>query len=245
MDIRPRSRLRNKASHILNILRKRLENEGAGGTARQTGEAHFISDFMRDHAGNSVVVFDVGASTGEYGDMITRAAQNVSVALQLHAFEPIGEYSGPGTFNKVAASDTHSETKMFTRRSDDTSSMYRGENLDKKHGVATQVNVRTIRLDTYMKDNNVSHVDLLKIDVQGHELAVLRGLGEYLRPELVRWILFEYDSTYIDAALRLQDMYRLLQKHGYRICKVFPHHLEETPYQVERENFNYANYVAL
>src|SRR5262249_17670140 len=49
--------------------------------------------------------------------------------------------------------------------------------------------VPLVRLDKVLADQNVDHVDLIKIDVEGFELEVLRGLGE--RMAQVRNIILE------------------------------------------------------
>jgi FkbM family methyltransferase len=50
--------------------------------------------------------------------------------------------------------------------------------LDFKPFIKTPVNV--IRLDNFIKENNISRIDYLHVDTQGCDLAVLRGLGEFL-----------------------------------------------------------------
>jgi FkbM family methyltransferase len=244
MNIRPRSRIKNKISHLLNKARKKLENE-YGGDIERNGERHFMEELAREYSGRGMVAFDVGANIGDYADILWKEVQKNNGTLDLHAFEPLAHYQGIGTSNAVAVSDEDGHVKMFSRGDEATSSIYRGKNLDKKHGSVREVTVPTIRLDTYIRTHKIPRIDLLKLDVQGHELKVLKGLGEYLRPDFVKYIHFEYDSTYIDAATRLLNMYEILEAKGYRVCKMYPRHLELTPYQHERENFNYANYVAL
>jgi hypothetical protein len=41
--------------------------------------------------------------------------------------------------------------------------------------------VKVKRLDTLICEYGIERVDLIKIDVEGHEPAVLEGLGDYLR----------------------------------------------------------------
>jgi FkbM family methyltransferase len=225
MDIRPRSRIRNKISHILNKLRNRIENENPGGPERN-GEEHFLQELAAEYHGKPIVAFDIGANVGEYGDVLLKEVKKNTGVLELHSFEPLAHVKAVGSISRVAVSDIEGSVTMYSRGSTDTtSSMYRGKNMDRKYGVAKEVTVQTIRLDSYSRKHAITHIDLLKIDVQGNELKVLRGLGEYLRPDFVKYIQLEYDSTYVDAAIRLFDMYAILEGHGYRVCKVYRKHL--------------------
>ena len=40
--------------------------------------------------------------------------------------------------------------------------------------------VRTLRLDTYLKEREIDKVSLIKIDVEGYEYNVLKGLENFL-----------------------------------------------------------------
>ena len=45
------------------------------------------------------------------------------------------------------------------------------------------LNIRRIkikRLDTFIKENNINKIDLLKIDTQGHDLNIVKSLGNYI-----------------------------------------------------------------
>src|SRR5262249_29672132 len=90
-----------------------------------------------------------------------------------------------------------------------------------------------------------TRIDLLKLDVEGSELAALQGLAGRLRPDVVDAIQFEYGGTALDAGTTLRDSYRLLTGHGYVLAKLFPRALEVRSYRPWMEHYAYANYVAL
>lgn len=46
--------------------------------------------------------------------------------------------------------------------------------------VIDTINVNVIRLDKFISENNITKIDFLKIDTQGHDLKVLEGCGEFL-----------------------------------------------------------------
>jgi FkbM family methyltransferase len=56
--------------------------------------------------------------------------------------------------------------------------------------------VQVIRLDRYLEQHQLRHIKLLKIDVQGYELDVLKGLGQRL-----------HDVEYIHVEVQFQRLY--------------------------------------
>ena len=56
------------------------------------------------------------------------------------------------------------------------------------------ITVKTIRLDTYCTDNNISNIDLICMDVEGVGLKVLKGLGDMIHK--VKYIICECDYGY-------------------------------------------------
>jgi FkbM family methyltransferase len=63
-----------------------------------------------------------------------------------------------------------------------------------------EVIVEGIRLDTFLENNGLNHIDLLCIDLQGYELNALKSLGKYLHS--VDYIITEcsIQSTYAGGA---------------------------------------------
>ncbi len=71
--------------------------------------------------------------------------------------------------------------------------------------------VACTRLGDYLEQHSIERVDLLKVDVEGSELAILQGLGEHI--ERVGVIVGECHERLVDEA----GFYGLLRQHGFRI----------------------------
>ena len=69
------------------------------------------------------------------------------------------------------------------------------------------------RLDTYAKEHNISHIDFLKIDVEGFEMEVIKGAGELLHN--IDYVQFEYGSDYKKANVSIRDILQHLVDYGF------------------------------
>jgi hypothetical protein len=101
------------------------------------------------------------------------------------------------------------------------------------------------RLDYYIETSNLQHINFIKVDIEGHELSALEGFGEYLNPEFIDYIQFEYGGANLDSHTSLMEIYNYLTAKGFHIAKVMPKGLEIREYHPDMENFNYSNYVAI
>jgi FkbM family methyltransferase len=77
---------------------------------------------------------------------------------------------------------------------------------------AFKVNLR--QLDDYIRETET--VGVCKIDVEGHELSVLKGATRALRRKAIRDIIFE------DFSQMLSPTAQFLQKHGFTIFQLIP-----------------------
>ena len=75
------------------------------------------------------------------------------------------------------------------------------------------VPVRSLRLDSYLHRANISRVDLLKLDVEGSELSVLRGLGDRIYD--VQVLVGELHVRMVDPRI----FYQFLTSKGFRIVQ--------------------------
>jgi FkbM family methyltransferase len=164
------------------------------------------STVLRSLVGNSPVIFDVGANIGQ---TLTEFKQLWPKA-EVHCFEPLVEFynklhTTSANYNKVicnnfALSDTRSESKTFYyHKVQPMLSGFEQININSKDSVAINdpklaglkqnefvdnvndtTTVRTETLDYYMGYNDIDHVDILKMDIQGAEPKVLKGAKERL-----------------------------------------------------------------
>ena len=51
-----------------------------------------------------------------------------------------------------------------------------------------------ITLRSYMHENDIDHVDICKIDTEGSDKLVIRGLYEYLESKSIKYFIFEYEN---------------------------------------------------
>lgn len=77
--------------------------------------------------------------------------------------------------------------------------------------------VKTVRLDSYMNTEKINTIDLLKIDTEGHELQVLKGLGKKITDVGIILIEFHNDNIYLNyESSKIHDY---LKKSGFELSK--------------------------
>ena len=101
--------------------------------------------------------------------------------------------------------------------------------------------VNVTMLDSYCQRRNICHIDFIKIDVEGHELEVLKGATNILGS--TEFIQFEYGGTYKDSHITLAQVYDFLKTKGFTfIYLICPDYLCLVTEPIE--NYSYSNYLA-
>jgi hypothetical protein len=101
------------------------------------------------------------------------------------------------------------------------------------------------RLDQICRELGIEYIDLLKLDVEGLELAVLRGAGELLTNGAIRNIQFEFGGCNIDSRTFFRDFWELLGPH-YKIHRIVNDGLAAIERYDERlEQFLTTNFLAI
>jgi len=92
----------------------------------------------------------------------------------------------------------------------------------------------------------IDTIDLIKIDTEGFEMPVIRGMVPWLTARKVRLIQFEYGGTWIDAHEFLSDAVALFREYGYMVGRLMPESIAWIDRFDHRryENFKYSNFVA-
>ena len=75
--------------------------------------------------------------------------------------------------------------------------------------------LKILSLDYFIEKNNIQNIDLLKIDTEGYEFNVLKGMSKY--NHLVKLIYFEhhYDDMIIKD-YKFGDIHQLLKSYGFK-----------------------------
>ena len=170
--------------------------------------------------GRSLVV-DVGANLG-YMTLVMASA--LSLHGQCHAFEPVPELYLQLTRNCGAVLNPELAGRITTHNlalSDIKGYSMLSLPAGPNEGLATlnsvqlpfhATDVECAPLDDWFARS--STVDVLKIDVEGHELSVLKGATKLLESNAIRHIIFE-DHAGFDSPVM-----RLLRRHDFRICLI-------------------------
>lgn len=234
---------RRWAALKLSTAEKLLLNDSSDGTLN--GE-HWLQSRLATL--RPAVVLDVGANRGEW----TGAALELMPTAHVHAFEPIPEVSRDlrrdysdhprVTLNEVAL--TASGASMLTMWSSG-----RGDRMSSAVPSAwTDVHALSVTSDSgdhYLEAQGIDHVDLLKVDVEGHEMSVLTGVELSLARSRIDVVQFEFTLWAAVARTWLADYYELFEPQGFAVGKLMPRRVTWKAYAPEDERFFRCNYVAV
>src|SRR5262249_20595890 len=98
--------------------------------------------------------------------------------------------------------------------------------------------------DTYARQRGIDAIAFLKIDVEGAEHLVLKGLERMLAGDRVHCIQFEYGAFSIDTRVLLADYYAMLAP-SYWIGKIYPARVELRDYDWTMESFRFSNFLCV
>jgi len=205
-------------------------------------------------SGEVVNVIDVGANVGRWSRSMLAAARRAGRLgdLDLHAFEPSSYTFGRlsealaderVSLKQVALCDrSGSATLHVVAPGAGTNSLHRP--YREPAGTATE-QVATTTLDAFVAESGLGHVTLVKIDTEGHDLAVLKGARGLLADQRISVTQFEYNHRWVYARSFLCDAFELLEPFGYQVGKLTPRGVEFYPHwDTDLETFVEGNYVA-
>jgi FkbM family methyltransferase len=161
---------------------------------------------------------DVGAN---FGLLSFGLACKVDDRVRFHLFEPnpklaesirksLALYpSMVMELNPVAVGEEDS-TILFHVQEDQTGASH----IVKTGGVP----VRSVKLDSYLKEKCLNRVELLKLDIEGYELTALRGAEHALRNQWIKAIYFEYFEKCLVRVGPPAKLIEFLDSLSYEVC---------------------------
>ncbi len=162
------------------------------------------------------VILDIGSNTGVYS--LTAKAANPKAAV--YGFDPIDRVFEKFRDNcklnnfdirpfKFAISNYDGRAVVYDVTTEHTYGVTVNVNRQKPETPVVEREIETKRLSTFIEDEKISNIDLMKVDVETHEPEVLLGMGGYLdtmKPTMIMEILTD------EVGERVQ---RILNGKGY------------------------------
>jgi len=114
--------------------------------------------------------------------------------------------SSSSTINQINKNSKYFKKKIFFLNKLHTKNFYK--NID----------IQIIRLDEYLNNNSIEYIDFMKIDTEGYEFDVLKGLG--IKIHNVQYIMFEHHyHDMLIKTYKFSDINELLVKNNF--IKIF------------------------
>ena len=191
---------------------------------------YFVEEKLLDRwakeAEQAKVVFDVGANLGIY----SLAALASRPGAIVHAFEPTPEIAqhlretvvlnalDNLIVHQVAVSNRCGKAALHRLRGElGTNEGMNYIGTDKSaHEGAPGESVQTVSLDEFCRQHGVGQIDLLKLDVQGHEFPVLQGAESLIRLGKIHTVFMELNwAGQGEADCPATQSVRLLEQAGF------------------------------
>ena len=196
---------------------------------------------MAKESGSIKTIYDLGANVGTWSQL----AKALIPGASIHAFEPIPTYQesylastkglssirlhkvGAGSENKKEKFNFSGHSSSFLEVSENLLRMFPNE---KKVG---EITVDMVRLDDYSSKEHIPMPDLMKLDVEGYELEVLKHATECMK--YCRYIILEvsFVERHIGQPL-FHDVIHFMGQQNYGVC-AFPYkmHLAQPIFQAD------------
>ncbi|SVE01763.1 uncharacterized protein METZ01_LOCUS454617, partial [marine metagenome] len=232
-------------------IRILLESQGMGSGAQvyKSGEIEAIKNIFANQNHHELTIFDVGANRGEYSKALIPQFEHT----KFHLFEPakrtfeVLDQALPDSpqveKNNIALGRISGKRELF--KEGQISRIASLSKLSVTNAIYTEL-VEVTTLDEYVHMHNIKKIDLLKIDVEGHELDVLYGGSSLLSDNKIRFIQFEFGEFNIDTRITFQELFTYLKSFGYTTYIVKHGRLVEIHvYDVIYEYHSATNYLAV
>ena len=194
-----------------------------------------IINFLKKNLKGKIIFFDIGAHHGETLKLfskkfeieeihcfeaspinfkiLSKETKNLNLNLYLNNFG-IGS-NNQDTFINQTEESSSSSINEFNNNSKYFKKKLKILNVNNYKNFYKKVPIKLIKLDDYIEKNKITKIDILKIDTEGFELNVIKGLK--LNNNKVKYIYFEhhYDDM-IKKNYIFSDINKLLNDYGFK-----------------------------
>ena len=232
-----------------------------GNVVECSGEFWVLEWLRRRHVASQTerpaLILDVGAHDGSYS---LEASKVFGGKAQIHSFEPseavyktlrraTANYPNIAVHHCGMSNRESAAHLYYNAVGSQMASIHAGahiEGADLATGAFMSEEIRLRTIDEFCEEQGISRVDMLKIDVEGNELNVLRGSTRMIEAGAVGAIQFEFGEAQIGSGTFFKHIYQFLSPR-YRIHRILRSGLSRPfeTYDVILEVYRTTNYLAV
>ncbi len=192
---------------------------------------------------NIKTVFDVGANVGQTALWYNNEFKNVKI----FSFEPVKSTfdlckNRVRNFNNIiceniAFGDKEEEAtiKLFPENMSNINSL-NPENMNNDINAKEEL-IKVSTIDIYTKQKGIKEIDVLKIDTEGYEIAVLKGAKEIIEKNKIKLIYCEVGFSLKNKRnTYFQLLNDFLEEQGFRFYAIY-----EISHEKIKEGIHYGN----
>lgn len=220
--------------NVLRRIKGRLKTEWRKIEKKEFSDIKFIYKLINKEP---EIILDCGANIGFVSFQFRKKFPHSVI----HAFEPNPDVfrqasntmsSNNVQYHNVGVGSSEGEIVFYKNKNTGTSSFLTPNDFHSKHMARKyeQLNVPVIRLSQFLSEHELANVSILKLDIEGFELEVLKDLHENLNKGQIDMVFCEvnYTPTYHGQPL-LEDIIVEMRQHGFVLYNSYG--LLETQYR--------------
>jgi FkbM family methyltransferase len=222
----------------------------------KNGEILLQSVVCKNEAIKVSHIIDIGAHTGLWTiSFLEQMIKSNRTNFRIHAFEPCAS-----SFKVLHANvSKHKLSNLVSFVNKGVSAISGigmlnivgnsfGINSLHQHPLEQYIDIEKVNLitvDQYCQSNQLDYISMIKLDIEGHEMAALEGAKGMISNNMVPVVQFEYNHRWIASRHYLKDAFDYFIPYGYKLGKVTPRGIESYKHwHPELESFTEANYIA-
>jgi FkbM family methyltransferase len=132
--------------------------------------------FFDEYFNDEIVIIDFGACKGDFTtqmDKQYKVKQAILVEASLKNFSQIPQKDTYVLYNRIVSKNQNQTVEFY----EDENSPYNGSTMfNYFNGIKHEI--LTITLDEIIKENNITKIDLLKVDIEGSEYDLLNNIQD-------------------------------------------------------------------
>jgi FkbM family methyltransferase len=211
-------------SELMSVLK-------TGRKVPQPENAFNAQRFLFDN-NSDMVIFDIGAYIGE----VTKIYGKLFPSAKIYCFEPFD-----GSFQKLASlsdnklvhpyqmafSDQLGKTKLYVNEDLTCNSFFPRPKsgptyYSRKAEHVGQIEVDSMTIDAFCEQKDIEHIDVLKLDVEGAELRVLKGACDKLSKRAITLIYTEVMfAVHYEGGCMFHEIAGFLEQYGYTLFNLY------------------------